>query len=366
MSAKRDFYEVLSVTREAGDDEIRRAYRKLALKYHPDRNPDDPEAEGKFKEATEAFSVLNDREKRGLYDRFGHAGLEGRGGFDFQGAGLGDILSQFQDMFSDFFGFGGGFGGQQRRGAARGRDVRVDATITLKDALLGCKQEIAVDGVAPCEECDGTGAKRGTAPAACPQCGGNGQVTTQRGFIMFSTTCPRCRGAGQVVKDPCAGCSGSGAVEKHRKVVVSFPRGIDVGQRLRVPGQGMPGPAGAEPGDLYVDVHVQPDERFSREGDELITRHAISFADAALGCEVSVTMPDDSTVEATVESGTQPNSVLTLPGQGMPRIDGRGRGGLHVVIEVVVPKKLTKRGKKLLIELEEELSQTAEKRVGTR
>lgn len=366
MSEKRDLYEVLGVSREAGEDDIRRAYRKLALQYHPDRNPNDPDAERLFKECTEAYSVLSDAEKRPIYDRFGHAGLEGRGGFDFQNAGLGDILNQFQDMFSDFFGFGGGFGGAQRRQPARGRDVRVEATISFKEAMTGCKHEVTVRGVAPCEKCSGSGAKAGSSASTCPQCGGNGQVTTQRGFIMFSTTCPRCRGAGQVIKDPCDACDGSGAVDKRRTVVVTFPAGIDTGQRLRVPGQGMPGPGRTPPGDLYVDVHVEPVERFERDGEELVTRESVSFADAALGCSVKVSLPDGSSVAANVAPGTQPNTIVTIPGQGMPRIDGRGRGNLHVVVDVQVPRKLSKRAKKLLLELDEELSQGPERRVSAR
>lgn len=360
---KRDYYEVLGVARDANADDIRRAYRQAALKHHPDRNPDDKSAEDKFKEATEAYSVLSDEEKRQLYDRFGHAGVEGRG-FDFQNAGVGDILSQFQDMFSDFFGFGG-FGPGQRRQPPRGRDVRVEATISLKDAMKGCKQEIAVRGMASCEDCGGVGAKAGTKPVACPQCGGSGQITSQRGFIMFSTTCPRCRGAGQIIKEPCEKCNGAGAVEKRRKVVVTFPAGIDTDQRLRVPAQGMPGPPGTQPGDLYVDVTVAPDEHFQREGDDLISRARVSFVDAALGREVVITLPDESAITTKIPAGTQPNTVISLDGKGMPRLDGRNKGKLHVVVEVSVPSKLSRRAKKLLLELEEELSQGAESRADT-
>src|SRR5262245_14733186 len=251
---KRDYYEVLGISREAGDDEIRRAYKQAALKHHPDRNQGDAAAEQKFKEATEAYAILNDKEKRSVYDRFGHAGLEGRGGFDFQGAGVADVLSHFQDLFSDFFGgggFGGGFGGRERRGPARGSDVRVEATITLEETITGVKHEVTVEGTAPCDECGGSGARKGTQPQTCTQCNGAGQVGTQRGFVMFTTACARCRGTGQTISTPCEKCRGSGGVEKRRKVVVSFPAGIDAGQRLRVPGQGMPGPAGAKAGDLY-------------------------------------------------------------------------------------------------------------------
>jgi molecular chaperone DnaJ len=357
MDQKRDFYEVLSVGREATEDEIRRAYRQAALKYHPDRNPGDHTAEEKFKEATEAYSVLSDKEKRGLYDRFGHAAVSGSGNFDFNSAGIGDILSHFQDMFSDFFGGFGGFGGTGRRRQApeRGQDIRVEAAISLREAMTGCKEEVLVHGAAPCEGCNGTGREPGTQPETCPQCKGAGQMTTQRGFIMFSTTCPHCRGSGQFNPHPCASCSGAGYVERQRKVLVTFPAGIDSGQRLRVPGQGMPGPRGTPPGDLYVDVDIKPDERFERDGYDLGVREKVSFVDAALGATIDVALPDGSVVRAEVAAGTQPSTVIIVRGQGMPRLDGRSRGDLHVVIDVHVPKKISRRARKLLQELESEL-----------
>jgi len=356
---KRDYYEVLGLSRDASGDDVRRAYKQAALKHHPDRNPDDKEAEQKFKEATEAYSVLNDGEKRATYDRFGHAGLDGRMGFDFQGAGVGDILSHFQDLFSDFFG-GSGFGGfgGQRRGAPRGADVRVEATISLAEAMSGCKHEVTIEGQASCEECGGSGARAGTSAQTCIQCGGAGQVGTQRGFIMFTSTCPRCRGTGQVVKDPCEKCKGAGSVEKKRKVVVSFPAGIDAGQRLRVPGQGMPGPGGANSGDLYVDLDIEPHPRFERQGYDLITKERISFPQATLGTEVSVELPDGDSITAKVPAGTQPGAVITLKGKGVPQLDRSGRGSVHIVVEVDVPKRLSKNAKKLLEELEAELSES--------
>ncbi len=354
---KRDYYEVLSISREAGDDDIRRAYKQCALKYHPDRNQGDAEAEQKFKEATEAYAVLNDKEKRSIYDRFGHAGLEGRGGFDFQGAGVADVLSHFQDLFSDFFGggFGGGFGGRERR-PSRGADVRVEELITLEEAMVGTKHEVNVEGAAPCEECGGNGAKKGTKPVTCTQCGGAGQVGTQRGFVMFTSACGKCRGTGQTIATPCEKCKGAGAVEKRRKVVVTFPAGIDAGQRLRVPGQGMPGPAGTKAGDLYVDVDIEAHPRFERQGYDLITRQRISFPQAVLGTEFSIEMPGGASVSAKVSPGTQPGSVLTLQDKGVPHLDRGARGALHVVVEVDVPKRLSKQAKKLLEELESELS----------
>ena len=362
MSDKPDFYEVLGVAREASSDEIRRAYRQAALKHHPDRNPGDHTAEEKFKQATEAYTVLSDAEKRGIYDRFGHAGLSG-GGFDFNSAGVGDILSHFQDMFSDFF---GGFGGNARRrqGPDRGHDIRVEASIGLKDAITGCKHEVMVTGSAACEECNGSGAKAGTRPQPCTQCRGAGQVTTQRGFIMFSTTCPRCRGTGEVIADPCASCTGTGYVQRQRKVLVTFPAGIDNGQRLRVPGQGMPGPSGTPNGDLYVDVNVEPDERFERSGYDLATREKISFVDAALGGEVSVELPTGQKVSAEIKPGTQPGTVITVAGHGVPHLDRRSRGDLHIVVDVHVPTRLSKRAKKLLEELDAELRDGRAARAG--
>lgn len=354
MSEKRDYYEVLVVERQASEDDIRKAYRKLALKYHPDRNKGDPEAEAKFKECTEAYTVLSDADKRAQYDRFGHAGMGG--GFDFQNAGMGDIFSHFQDMFSDFFGgFGGGGGFGNQRGPQRGQDTRVRATITLAEAMVGAKKEVQIRGAAPCEVCSGSGAKAGTEPKTCSTCGGRGQATTQRGFIMFQTTCPTCQGAGRIVSDPCEACSGQRYVEKRRKVLVTFPAGIDGGQRLRVPGQGMPGLPGTEPGDLYVDVEVEAHDEFERDGFDIGTRRQISFADAALGGDFSIHLPDESEVGVSYPAGTQPGTVLTVSGKGLPRLDRRGKGDLHVLVEVRVPQKLSRKAKKLIEELRQEL-----------
>ncbi len=357
MSAKRDYYEVLEVSSTASENEIRSAYRKLALKYHPDRNQGDAAAEAKFKEATEAYSVLSDAEKRAAYDRFGHAGLGGSG-FDFSNAGMGDVFSHFQDMFADFFGGGGFAGGAgQRRRGERGRDVRVEAVITLEDAMKGAKREIVVEGAAPCDDCSGSGAAPGTQPQACVACGGSGQMATQRGFIMFSTTCNRCGGRGSVVSDPCKTCRGRGVLEKRRKVVVSFPAGIDGGQRLRVPGQGMPGPNGSPAGDLYVDVELAPDKRFERDGYDLIMREQLSFAEAALGTKRTVTLPDGSTTEVQIPEGTQPGTVISVREQGIPvRNRKDSRGYLHVVVNIDVPQKLNRKARKLLEELDAELS----------
>jgi molecular chaperone DnaJ len=353
MSQKRDYYEVLEMAQDASEEDIKRAYRKAALKFHPDRNQGNKEAEAKFKEATEAYAVLCDKEKRATYDRFGHAGLQG-GAADFSGVGVGDIFSQFQDIFSDFFGDAGG--GRRGRRQARGADVRVDARISLKDSMLGVKHEVTVAGLAPCEGCKGSGAAPGTSPEVCRTCGGSGQVGTQRGFIMFSSTCPNCRGQGSSISTPCPSCSGRGAVERQRKVIVTFPAGIDGGQRLRVPGQGMPGPDGSPSGDLYVDVEIEPHADFERDGADLVTRENISFVEASMGTEFDVVLPDGTEVPVEIPGGTQPGTVITARGHGMQRIGRRGRGDLHVVVNVHVPKKLSRKARKLFEELEEELA----------
>jgi molecular chaperone DnaJ len=350
MSQKRDYYEILAVAKEATAEDIRKAYRQAALKNHPDRNPGDAEAESRFKEATEAYQVLSDDEKRARYDRFGHAGLEGVPDLG------GDIFSHFQDIFSEFF------GGQRRRGGpARGQDIRVQQRLTFKDAMLGCKREVPLRTPVACEECSGTGAKPGTKRKQCGTCGGVGQVSTSRGFVMFTQTCPECAGEGSVVKTPCTACKGAGQVEKQRKVMVAFPAGIDGGQRLRVPGQGLPGQQGGPAGDLYVDVELAPDERFERDGADLVTRTSVSFAEAALGGSTALELPDDSAVTIEVPAGTQPGEVITLKGKGMPRIDGRGRGALQVVMQVEVPRALSSRAKELLRELDDELARAREK-----
>lgn len=364
MSDKRDYYEVLGVEKGASSDEIRKAYKREALKHHPDRNPGDASAEAKFKAANEAFQVLSDDQKRQIYDQFGHAGLEGGaggpGGFD----GVGDVFAHMQDLFSEMFSGGGfgGFGGGGRRQARRGADLRMQARLTLREAAFGVKREVTVNAPAPCDDCHGSGAKPGTKPEPCGNCRGTGHVSNARGFVMFTTPCPKCQGQGLVIKNPCKTCEGHGAVEKSRKVVVSFPAGIDAGQRLRVSGQGMAGPPGVPPGDLYVEVDVEEDARFERDGVDLVTRVNVSLADAALGAEVDVPAlgtPDSEeespTVKLKVPGGTQPGAVITLKGEGVPRLDGRGRGALVVVIQVDIPTKLSDRAKKLLQELDAEL-----------
>jgi molecular chaperone DnaJ len=355
MTQKRDYYEILGVAKEATVEDIRKAYRKEALKNHPDRNPGDCEAEARFKEATEAFQVLSDEDKRARYDRFGHAGLEGMPDLG------GDIFSHFQDLFSEFFGGFAGGGPRRRGGPARGQDLRLQQRLSLHDALLGCKREVQLRTPVQCEECSGTGAKPGTKRKPCATCGGVGQVSTSRGFVMFTQTCPECSGEGSVVKTPCSSCNGAGAVEKSRKVLVTFPAGVDNGQRLRVPGQGMPGPQGGPSGDLYVDIEIAPDERFERDGLDLLTRATVSFTEAVLGGSVVLDLPDDTQVTIDIPAGTQPGDVITVKGRGAPRVDGRGKGSLQVMVQIDVPRSISSRAKELLREFDGEVGKQREK-----
>ena len=356
MSQKRDYYEVLGCSRASSPEDLRKAYKREALKHHPDRNQGNPQAEATFKEVNEAYQVLSDGDKKGVYDQFGHAGLEGgQSGFD---GGVGDVFAHMQDLFSEMFsgGIGGGHG-PQRGAPRRGGDLRVQQRLTLKDAAFGCKREVVVHAPTRCGDCAGSGARSGTKPETCPQCRGAGHVSNARGFVMFTTPCQRCQGQGAVIKQPCPGCAGHGVVQKARKVAVSFPAGIDAGQRLRVQGQGMPGPGGAEAGDLYVEIDVEEDARFERDGADLVTRAHVTFSDAALGAEIQVPSLEDesSMVTVSIPAGTQPGSVLTVKGQGVPRLDGRGRGSLAVVVQVDVPNVLTERARELLAELDAEL-----------
>ncbi len=356
MSQKRDYYEVLGVSRDSLPDDLRRAYKREALKHHPDRNPGNANAEQLFKEVNEAYQVLSDEQKRGVYDRFGHAGLEG-GGAGFDG-GVGDVFAHMQDLFTEMFSGGvGGFGFGGQRAQRRGGDLRIQQRLTLREAAFGCKKDLTVHAPARCADCHGTGAAAGSKPETCPQCRGAGQVSNARGFVMFTSPCPRCQGQGQIIKNACKACQGHGVVQKARKVAVTFPAGIDAGQRLRVQGQGLPGPRGVEAGDLYVEIDVEEDPRFERDGADLVTRVNVTFADAALGAEIEVSSleNEEKKVPVSLPPGTQPGSVITVKGQGVPRLDGRGRGALAIVIQVEVPTVLTERARELLEELDREV-----------
>lgn len=337
----RDYYEILGVGRDASAEAIKKAYRQLALKHHPDRNPGDHTAEERFKEASEAFEVLSDAQKRGVYDRFGADGLKGSG---YHPSPVADIFSHFQDLFGDFFGGGGG----RARGPRPGNDVLTAVNLTFREAVLGVKREIEVERTVRCSSCGGNGAEPGTSPTPCGRCRGSGQVTTARGPIMFTTTCTACRGRGAVVEHVCPDCEGDGEREERTHVTVSFPAGIDHGMRVRVLGQGESGEPGAPNGNLYVDVHVTPDERWRREGPDLYVEVPISFAEAALGGELDLELIEGDHVSVKIPSGTQPSDHFVVRRRGAARIEGGGKGDVYVIFKVEVPRKISKTAKKLL------------------
>ena len=342
---KRDYYEVLGVSREAKDGEIKKAYRQLALKYHPDRNPGDSEAEEKFKEAAEAYEVLRDSEKRSLYDRFGHDGLRGTGFTGF--SGFEDIFSSFGSIFEDFFGFSTKTGG--RNAPQVGADLRYDLKISFMDAAFGVEKEIEIEKMEPCLECDGSGAAAGTSPETCSTCRGRGQVMHSQGFFSISTTCPQCHGDGTMIKDPCKNCRGAGRVKETKRVSVKIPPGVDHGTRLRLNGEGEEGVRGGPPGDLYVVLFVEEHEFFKRKGEDIFCEIPVSFSQVALGSTIEIPTLDGTT-DIEIPKGTQTGEVFRLKGQGIPRLRGLGRGDEYVQLAVKTPSKLSKRQEELLRE----------------
>jgi molecular chaperone DnaJ len=338
--SKRDYYDVLGVARTAGDPEIKSAYRKLALKYHPDRNPGDGAAEEKFKESAEAYAVLADPDKRAAYDRYGHQGVSGAaGGFDpTVFAGFEDILGGLGDVF----GFGDIFGGGRRRGGPqRGADLRYDLEISFLESAKGIDTTIQIPRLEPCGTCAGSGASPGTKAARCPQCHGRGQLRYQQGFFVVSRTCGQCGGSGNIIPNPCKTCRGTGQVTHDRKLTVKVPAGIANGQRLRLYGEGEVGAMGGPAGDLYVVVQVQEHEFFKREADDLFCEVGINFPTLALGGEIRVPTLDGED-GLRIPEGTEAGTVFRLRGKGMPSVSGRGRGDLHVVVQPRTPRKLTK------------------------
>jgi molecular chaperone DnaJ len=350
--SKRDYYEVLGVAREATEQQIKSAYRKLALQHHPDRNSGDKQAEEKFKEAAEAYAVLADSEKRALYDRFGHAGVSGAGA----GAGGFDptIFADFSDIFAglgDVFGFGDIFGSRRRRGGPqRGADLRYDLEITFEESAKGAETTIQIPREETCDTCKGSGAAPGTSPETCSQCRGTGQLRYQQGFLTVARPCSTCRGTGKTISKPCVTCHGAGRVTRDRKLTVKIPAGIATGQRLRLYGEGEHGSAGGPPGDLYVVVHVQEHSFFHREDDDLFCEMPISFPTLALGGTVKVPTLNGRE-ELHIPGGTPAGHRFKLRGKGMPNVTGRGHGDLYVIAKVAVPKKLNKEQKHLLEEL---------------
>lgn len=354
IMSKRDYYEILGVTRTATEIEVKRAYRTLAVKHHPDKNPDDPHAEEKFKEAAEAYSVLSDAQKRAAYDRFGHAaaGAGGAGfGFDPQG------FSNIEDIF-DLFGFGDMFGGRggttgaRRTNVQRGADLRYDLEITLEEAAAGKDEKLDIPRLETCDECDGKGAEKGSTAETCITCGGSGQTRYQQGFFSVMRTCPNCAGKGQIIRNPCKKCGGAGRVEKEKTLELKIPAGVETGSRLRISGEGEAGVNGGMAGDLFVVIHVAEHEMFERQGANLYASAPISFAQAALGAEIQVkTLSGEE--ELKIPAGTQTGTVFRIKNQGMPILGGRGKGDMFVATTLVTPKTLTKEQRKLLEQLAE-------------
>ena len=352
-NVKRDFYEVLGVSRTATDQEIKSSYRKLALQYHPDRNPGNAEAEERFKECSEAYAVLADTEKRARYDRFGHAGVAGNGpsagGFDPS------VFNDFHDIFGDLFGFGDifGQGGRRRSRAQRGGDMREDITLEFDEAVFGVTRQVQIRRLETCDTCKGDGAAPGKAPINCTTCGGRGQIRYQQGFFAVAQTCGTCRGTGKLIVDPCKKCKGQGRMKRERTVTVKVPAGVEEGARILYSGEGEAGLYDGPPGDLYVVLHVKEHSFFQREGSDLHCVIPISFTQAALGTEIQVpTLEGQQRLQ--VPEGTQTSTILRLRNKGVPVLNGHGRGDLYVELKVQTPAKLSKRQRELLEELESE------------
>ncbi len=348
--SKRDYYEVLGVTRTATDQELKSAYRALAQRYHPDKNQNDPSAEEKFKELSEAYSVLADSVQRQRYDRFGHAGVSSGAGQTWGAPGFGGI----EDILGDLFGFsdvfGGGRTGGRRSAAQRGADLRYDLEITLEEAYQGMTAQLRIPRLETCETCKGKGAAPGTQPENCSNCGGTGQVRYQQGFFSVARTCQPCRGAGRVIKNPCSDCRGAGRIEREKQMEVKIPAGVETGSRLRVQGEGEAGTQGGPSGDLYVVIHLAEHERFERQGSNLYASLPLTFAQAALGADVFIgTMEGEEKIK--IPTGTQTGTVFRIKGKGMPVLGGRGRGDLFVSVSVVTPTSLTREQRKLLEQL---------------
>jgi len=349
-NVKRDFYEVLGVMRTASDQEIKSSYRKLALQYHPDRNPDNPEAEERFKECSEAYAVLADTEKRARYDRFGHAGVAGNGpsaaGFDAS------VFNGFEDIFGDLFGdmFGQG-GGRRRSRTQRGGDMRQDITLEFEEAVFGVTKQVQIRRLETCDDCKGDGAAPGKAPINCTTCGGRGQVRYQQGFFAVARTCSTCGGTGKLIVDPCKKCKGQGRIKRERTVTVKVPAGVEEGARILYSGEGEAGAYDGPPGDLYVVLHVKKHAFFQREGSDLHCVIPISFTQAALGTEIHVpTLEGQHKLQ--VPEATQTGTILRLRNKGVPVLNGHGRGDLYVELKVQTPTKLSKRQREILTELD--------------
>ncbi len=350
MATTRDFYEILNVGRDADASDIKRAYRKMAVKYHPDKNKEDS-AEEKFREAAEAYEVLSDPKRRQLYDQYGHDGLRGTSGHDFTHMDAGDIFSMFDDIFGGMTGFGGGGergrGGRRRR--SRGYDLETQVQITLEDVSRGVEQQVEITRQDVCQICEGSGAKPGTSSNKCVMCAGQGQVAMRQGLFQMVRPCPKCSGAGQVITDKCTNCGGSGRRPRQRKISINVPAGVQDGQMVRVSGEGEPGPTGEAYGDLYVVVRVAPHKIFNRQKNDLVLKVPVTFTQAALGATRQVPTLDGLT-DLEIERGTQHGDVLRVHGQGLPDLGSGRRGDLVVVVVIEVPQKLTDKQEELLRE----------------
>ncbi len=357
--AKRDLYEILGVNRDASEDELKKAYRKLAMKYHPDRNPDNKEAEEKFKEVKEAYEILTDANKRAAYDRYGHDGINPQMGGGGGGQGFDGFADAFGDIFGDIFGGGGG-GGRGRSNVYRGADLRYNLEITLEEAARGAEKTIRIPALEECGTCHGSGAKPGTQPKTCPTCGGAGQVRIQQGFFSIQQTCPKCHGSGRIIPEPCTTCGGAGRVKRQKTLEVKIPAGIDDGMRLRHGGQGEPGVNGGPAGDLYVEIHIKQHPVFQRDGDDLHCEMPISFTTAALGGEIEIPTLDGA-ANIRIPAETQSAKVFRLRGKGIRNVRTHAPGDLMVHVIVETPVKLTDRQKELLREFGEIASSNAER-----
>ncbi len=363
--SKRDYYEALGVNRNATEQELKSAYRKLALQFHPDRNPDDREAEEKFKEINEAYGVLSNAESRARYDRFGHAGV---GSSAASGAWAAPDFGGFEDILGDLFGdlFGGR--SSRRTGPQRGSDLRYDLEITLEQAAAGFKTQITIPRLENCDTCNGSGASPGSSPVMCNLCGGSGQVRFQQGFFSVSRTCHQCRGAGRIITNPCKSCRGQGRIEKEQQLEIKIPAGVDTGARLRLAGEGEAGANSGPAGDLYVVIHVKEHELFERQGNNLYVTVPVTFTQAALGAEIKVVTLDGEDM-LTIPEGTQTGTIFRLKGKGIVSLQGHGRGDLFVVTSVVTPSRLTREQKRLLEEfaaIEDKLNQGTTRRFGSK
>lgn len=356
MAEKRDYYEVLGVQKGASDDEIKKAFRKMSKKYHPDLNPGNKEAEEKFKEVNEAYQVLSDPDKKSKYDQFGHAGVDPNFG---AGGGYGGAGFDFGDIFGDIFGgFGGGFGGGRRNGPRRGNDIRRVVDISFEEAAFGCTKTMNIQTHEKCGECGGTGAKKGTTVTTCSHCNGTGRVKTQQrtilGYMTTETTCPHCNGEGKIIKEPCRECRGTGAVRRNKTIEVQIPSGIDDNQTIQLSGKGEAGSKGGPNGDLLITVRVRPHDIFQRRGNDVFINMPISFVEAALGANVKVPTIDGGCVELTIPEGTQAGTRFRMKGKGIPYLRSKSRGDQYVTVEIEIPRNLTQKQKELLKDFDED------------